>query len=180
MANYAGTQKSASNSSPFTIGLPTQAVREGDTSGYVAYTDVTVGGAVFAVDVNSTNQSVQATGSATNPFVGIVLRANDTPSVDLYTQGYTLTIAAGRQCEVITKGTVPVYVTQQGATPIAPVFGDIVFVLPSGVFFTQATAGGSLPAGAIQTQFRVSFVPGGTGVAANSPIIITNRQNVGA
>jgi hypothetical protein len=179
MANYAGMQKSAVNSSPITAGLVTQALRPGDTSGYVAATDVVVGGPAFLVDSNTLNQSIQATGSSTNPFIGVIYRANTTASVDYYTVGYTTTISAGLRVEVITRGTVAVAVTQQGATPVVPAFGDIVFVLPSGVFFTQATAGGTLPSGAIQTNFRVDFVPAGTTAAAGQLVVITNRQNVG-
>ena len=181
MANYAGTQKQAQNSAFLQLGVPTQALRAGDTNGYIAGVDLPVGGAAFLSDINlPINQTAVATSSGSaQPFVGIVWRANQTASVDFYTQGYSQVVAQGLIAEVIQRGSVAINVTQQGATPVAPVYGDIVFVLQNGTFFTQATAGGTLPAGATQTNFRVNIVP--SGFVAGSPLLIsvTNRQNVG-
>lgn len=182
MVNYAGMQKTAQNSAILTLGLVTQALRDGDTSGYVAINNIGIGAPAFLYDINAPiNASVSAASTgATQPFVGVVYRGQQTASIDFYTQGYSNQIQAGLRVEVLTRGTIAVNVTQQGATAVSPAFGDIVFVLPTGVFFTAPTAGGTLPAGAVQTNFRVVQVPAGFSVPVTPfLIVISNRQNVG-
>lgn len=177
MTLYASSQKTASNPSAFTAGVPTQALLDGYTTTAQAATDLLVAQPCFYVDINGVDTTVQQT-RTTNLFAGVVLRTNAT-SMPFSTsrQGFSATIPLGADVSFLTRGSVPVYIASANESGSVPLLGSAVYAMNDGTFQTQ-TVGGSAPANSVLTNFRVKQVP--TGWTAGAIVVITNTQNVGA
>ena len=125
------------------------------------------------------NRSVAATTSTSQLFTGIVLRSNTAGMAwsDVL-QGYSQQVAAGKTVQLLTRGTVPVYISSASDAGGVPLPGSIVYVIPTTGLFVTQTVGGTAPVGGVPTNFRVQIVP--SGWSANGLVVITNNQNVGA
>jgi hypothetical protein len=174
-------QNQAANPSAYQLGVPVGQLMDSNTIGLVAGANLTVGNAAFLTDLNMMNATAMPSGTA-QQFAGIVLRSNENEMQwsDVM-QGYSTVVPAGRNASVLTRGTVPVSVSQAAQ----PAQGDTVWVnITTGAFVTQATPiPGTTPitppAGCVYTNFRVVFAP--TGWTTNTPTltVITNTKNVG-
>lgn len=177
MTLYASSQKTASNPSAFTAGVPTQASLDGYTTTAQAATDLLVAQPCFYVDINGVDTTVQQT-SSSNLFAGVVLRTNATNMpFSTSRQGFSATIPLGSDVSFLTRGSVPAYIILANESGSVPLLGSAVWAMNNGTFQTQ-TVGGSAVSGGVLTNFRVKQVPSGWSVGGI--VVITNTQNVGA
>lgn len=177
MAVYAGVQKTAANPSAFLQGVTTQTLLDNYTFGAIAATDLTVGKACFYVS-DAADNAVQALGTSGGPFAGVVRRSNaNAMAFSDSLLGYSLTIPAGQEASVITRGSVAVPVAAALSTLGSPVRGDFIYVVTATGAFNSVGTGGTPASGSVKTNFVVGKV---TSWTANAVIEITNTQNVGA
>lgn len=180
MANVAGFQNTMGNPAPYLLGVPTVDLLDGYTQGAVAIEDLPIGGAAFITDRTSLNLSAAAITTTTPPqlFGGVVTRSNAVGmSYADVMQGYSQTIEAGKNAQLLTRGSIPVNIAVANEAGAIPLVGSVVWVINATGLFETQSVGGTAPAGAQATNFRVQVVP--TGWTANSLVVITNIQNVG-
>lgn len=176
--NVAGFQTQASNPVNFQVGVPTRGMIQGDTIGGVAFTDMPIAKAAFFVNFNpALNNSVQATNSGGLQFAGVTLRSNSNADTQFYTQGYSQIVPAGQNVQILERGSVPVYIAVANEAGGIPLAGSVVWAMNDGSFQTQVF--GTNVANGYPTNFRVQQVQSGAYVAAQTPVVITNNQNMG-
>lgn len=178
MTAYASGQQTASNPATFQIGVPVGVLLQGYSFGAQAAVDLTVGGPAFYSDQLGPDTTVIATVTAGEKFAGIVMRSNANPmpfSASL--PGYSSTISAGVEAQILTRATVPVAVASANEGGSVPLVGSILYAMNNGTFQTQ-TVGGSAPSNSQATNYRVKIVP--SGWSAGGLVVVTNIQNVGA
>ena len=177
MGVFADFQNQAVNPTQFQLGKPIGQLMDGNTSAGIATAPLPIAGAAYVTDNNMLNSSIAPNGAGGGYFAGIIWSANESEMQwsDVQ-QGYSQVVAAGRLASYITRGTVPVNVTNTAS----PVIGDAVWVnTTTGVFQTQAV-GGTAISGCTITNFRVMQVPAGWVTATPSMVVISNLKNVGA
>ena len=180
MAIFAGGQQTAINPAYWQAGVPTQGLLDGYTYAKVCMTDIKVGIGCF---YSQTTGGFQQTAPTTGVFAGIVMRSNANSMSYLDSRlGFSEVITAGFTAQVITRGTVPVYLALANETGALPKIGSAIYVMADGTFQSQSI-GGTAPTGGTITNFRVSSVGeniSGYVWAANGLVEITNTQNCGA
>jgi hypothetical protein len=177
MAIYASGQQIASNPAQLAQGVPTQILLDGYTFGAQAGVDLTVGKACF---YSLTDQNVVfALGTSNGPFAGIVRRSNASAmSFGESPLGYSITVPAGQEVSVVTRGSITVLIGAFVSGGSAPVRGDVIYTATSTGALVSVAPGSSAPGGTVVTNFRVGQVP--SGWTLGTLLEITNTQNVGA
>jgi len=179
MANVAGFQTQASNPVNFQIGVPVRGMIQGDTLGAVAIEDVRVGSAVFIDNFNpELNVSIRQTNTGTLQFAGVVTRSNTTSDSQFYQLGYSNIIPAGQEAQILQRGSIPVVIALANEAGAVPKAGSVVWAMNDGTFQTQVL--GTAVSGGQLTNLRVMQLGTGTYVAGQTPVVITNVQNMGA
>lgn len=179
MTIYAGFQRQAMNPVTCLLGVMTKGAIMGDTIGVVCLEPVEVAKPMFIVDYNP---DLNVSGQGTNPdgslqFAGVVTRSNTTSSETFYTLGYSRTIPKGETAQVMQRGTIPVIITKANEAGAVPKINSVVWAMNDGTFQTQVS--GTAVANGQATNLRVQRLGTTPFVAGQTPVIITNVQNMG-
>ncbi len=179
MGLYADFQNTMSNPEQWTLGVPTVDLLDGYTYNGVAVAALTVGGAAFISDQADTSTSLKPIAAGTETFGGIILRSNQSGMQwSDVTQGYSQTIGIGKPAQVMTRGSVPIYISAANEVGGVPLKDSIVYVIKATGLFVTQSVGGTAPSDSQVTNFRVKRVKSGWTTAAL--VEVTNIQNVGA
>lgn len=177
MSLYASSQRVAVNPSAFQLGVPTQALLDGYTTGAQAITDINIGSACFYVDLNGVDSTVQQTQTAGTILAGVAIRSNANAMSFAQSEfGYSSVLPQGAGISILTRGSIAVSIAVANEAGSIPLRGSIVYAMPNGTWQTQSV-GGTAPATGIATNFRVRQVQSGWTV--DGIVVITNQQNVG-
>jgi hypothetical protein len=176
MAVYASGQQIASNPAELAQGVPTQILLDGYTFGAQAGADLTVGKACFYSLTD--NNVVFPLGTSNGPFAGIVRRSNaNAMSFGESPLGYSMTVPAGQEASVLTRGSISAVLSAFVSGGSAPARGDAIYTVTATGAFVSVAPGSSAPGGTVATNFRVGKVP--SGWALGVVVEMTNTQNVG-
>ena len=179
MAIYASFQKQATNPNLYQIGVPTGILLDGATYGAQAVTDIIVGSACYLVDNNAgLNTTVTQIKTGTQQVAGVVVRSQSTSiSWNQAQYGFGNIIPRGQNVTILTRGSIPVLLALALDAGNYPLAGSAIYAMPDGTWQSQIV-GAVAPINGNITNFRIKQVP--TGWVANSIVLITNTQNIGA
>lgn len=181
-----------------TVPLPTQAsigspviayegdsfgeIAFGSTSGAIAAVDMTVAKGAFWTTVNQENSAVSKVNGGSNPFAGIVRRANATswgfavnPSGETADQeGYSMSIASGLNVEIMQHGSIWVKIDVAAETGGNSLYGSAIWCRNADGALISETVG-DVVANATLTTFTVGSM---TAAAPGTLVMITNVNDV--